>query len=98
MELTVTKEAAKWYENELELDCSKSIRFFPRYGFGGHIPGFSIGISEQSPNDVYASEKISDITFFIEKEDAWYFEDGHLRVQYDNELHEATFSFESSNH
>lgn len=100
MELTVTKDAAKWYKNELELQPQTFIRFFPRYGFGGHIPGFSIGISRQKPIDIYESAEVADITFFIEDEDAWYFEDGYLIVQYDDKLHEATFSFEtaSSNH
>ena len=96
MNLTVTKDAAEWYKDELDLTSPTSIRFLPRYGFGGHIPGFSIAISNEDPVDMYHAFEISEITFFVENEDAWYFEDGHLKVQFDEKQHEATFSFEET--
>ncbi len=94
MKLTVSNEAASWYKEELSLSPPAFVRFFPRYGFGGHIPGFSIGISNQSPTEVYKSTEVDQVTFFIENEDAWYFQDINLNVNFNETLQEAEFTYQ----
>lgn len=90
MEIIVTEDVAKWYKNELDISQGH-IRFFPRYGFGGHIPGFSIGINQDSPNELHESTELEGITFYVEEKDAWYFEDVDLTVNINKKLNEPTY-------
>lgn len=94
MNLTVTEEIARWYKEELNIQTPAYIRFFPRYGgFGGHIPGFSLGINNDIPEDVLAKAQVDDITFYIEKKDAWYFDGVNLHVAHDEKLKEPKYSY-----
>jgi len=94
MDLTITEETANWYKEELHIEPPAYIRFFPRYGFGGHIPGFSIGINVDTPEDIYVETEVGEITFYIEKKDAWYFDGTNLHVTYDEKLKEPKFSYD----
>lgn len=95
MEIQVTNVAAKWYIDELDLQPSSYIRFFPRYGgVGGLVPGFSIGISFDEPEHVYASTTVEGIIFFIEENDAWYFESiHHLKIDLHEKKNEPEFIY-----
>lgn len=93
MNLTITDKVAKWYKKELEIDSDAHIRFFPRYGFGGHIPGFSIGINHDLPDDTLVKTEIEGITFYVETKDSWYFDDIDLHVSFNEQLQEPTFSY-----
>lgn len=95
MNLTVTEEIAKWYKEELDIESAAYIRFFPRYGFGGHIPGFSIGINRDRPEDIYVKTNVENITFYIESKDSWYFDGINLNVSFNNTLEEPQYSYES---
>lgn len=94
MNLHVTTDTAKWYKNELSITTSGFIRFFPRYGFGGHIPGFSIGINQEHPKKIHVSTEVENITFYIEREDAWYFDDmKEISIEFNQQLNEPEFIF-----
>lgn len=94
MEIKVTEEAATWYKNELEIDGKGFIRFFPRYGgVGGHIPGFSIGINQDSPETAFSSTELNKITFYVEDKDAWYFEGVNLKVAFNKDLNEPKYIY-----
>jgi len=94
MGLTITNDVATWYKRELDIGSEPSyIRFFPRYGHGGHIPGFSMGINHDKPKKTYASTVVEGITFFIESDDAWYFEDVSLQVTLNEDRDEPEFNY-----
>lgn len=96
MNIHITKEAGIWYKEELELSTPTQIRLYPRYGgVGGIIPGFSIGINNDTPETIYASFTIEDIQFFVEEQDSWYFDGYDLKVQLNKELDEPEFIYES---
>jgi len=95
MKIKINKDAANWYKGELKLEDGDYLRFFPRYGgVGGNIPGFSIGINTNEPIDSKAEVSIDGITFYVEKEDLWYFEDKDLIIDLDEKLNEPKFSYE----
>lgn len=95
MKLTITTAVAKWYVEELDLTTPTQIRLYPRYGgVGGIIPGFSIGINNDTPELIHASTSEQGIQFFIEEKDAWYFEGYHLSIQMHEEMHEPEFIYE----
>lgn len=93
MNIQITNKAAKWYKEEFEIDQQAQLRFFVRYGFGGLIPGFSLGISYDTPKDVYASSNVEGITFFIENKDAWYFDDKDLKIEINEQSKEPEFIY-----
>lgn len=95
MEIIVSEEAVAWYKKELEIKQHTALRLFVRYGgFGGHIPGFSLGINLEQPNRVHASTEVDGITFYVEEDDAWYFEDKDLIVSFNTEMGEPQFTYQ----
>ncbi|HEX6593541.1 MAG TPA: HesB/YadR/YfhF family protein [Bacillota bacterium] len=95
MKIHVTKKAAQWYKEEFQLDKSAYVRFFTRYGDGGHLPGFSLGISKEFPQQIHISTTVEDITFYIEEKDAWYFQDKNVTVQLNEKEQEPEFIYTS---
>lgn len=91
----MTDEAYKWYQEELDLEKEANVRFFVRYGgLGGQVPGFSLGISEAEAENIHTSIEINGVTFFIEEDDAWYFEGKDLVITFNQELKEPRFTYQ----
>ncbi|GAA0611669.1 HesB/YadR/YfhF family protein [Virgibacillus siamensis] len=93
MNLHISENAAKWYKQELDIETSANVRFFVRYGFGGIVPGFSLGVGFDEPVTIHASHESAGITFYIEEKDAWYFDGNDLSVQMNNKLNEPEFKY-----
>lgn len=95
MKIVISDEAVAWYKKELDMDKDDTLRFFVRYGgMGGHIPGFSLGINMEAPKKVHAETIVHDIHFFIEEDDAWYFEDKDLIISLHSEREEPQFTYQ----
>lgn len=95
MEIIISEEAAKWYKEELDLEDQASIRFFVRYGgVGGRIPGFSLGISVGPPRQIHTATTVNNLQFYIEEEDAWYFENQNLLITLDEQFEEPQFTYQ----
>src|SRR5690625_372386 len=95
VKLKINNQAADWYKNELKEVKTNYVRFFPRYGgVGGLIPGFSIGINFDEPENILASFEAKGITFYIEQSDAWYC-DGktELNIEFDEKMKEPQFNY-----
>jgi len=98
LEIVISKEVADWYKDELHLKDGDAIRFFVRYGgVGGNIPGFSLGVNVEKQKKPHKTVSISNIDFFVEESDVWYFEDQDLHVNLDETLNEPIFSYVSNN-
>ncbi|TSB45146.1 HesB/YadR/YfhF family protein [Alkalicoccobacillus porphyridii] len=92
MNIEVTKPAARWFKEQFEGNGNKTIRFFARYGgCGSFQSGFSLGISQEKPEQPLASVSIDDFTFFVEEKDAWYFNQHDLKVKYSRNHDEIEF-------
>lgn len=95
MKLDITEDALKWYENEYEITENTDLRLFVRYGgVGGLIPGFSLGISLEEPNDIFVKKEINKLTFYIEQEDKWYFDNHDLYIGFNQKLKEPEFIYQ----
>ncbi|ALX47876.1 HesB/YadR/YfhF family protein [Lentibacillus amyloliquefaciens] len=94
MKLKITNQAGQWYKDEFDIDDRSYQRFFVRYGgFGGRIPGFSLGLGNDVPEDIYASCDVAGITFYIENKDAWYFDGQDLSITLDEKTKEPKFHY-----
>jgi uncharacterized protein YneR len=77
MNLSVTKEAAQWYKDELHLQSGDTLRFFVQYGGCSTVQkGLSLGIRKDDPAHPAVQMQEEGINFFIEGDDEWFF-DGH---------------------
>lgn len=94
MKLSISKEAAEWYKEELHLQEGSTVRFYVRYGgVGGKIPGFSLGIKPDSTKSIHASAEVLGITFYIDENDTWYFEGSDLEIAFDQEKKEPVMKY-----
>lgn len=70
MKLTISKEAAAWYIQEMELQAGDSIKFFGKvYG----KDGFSFALAKMEPSRPEVEVIIDDVRFYVERADAWFF-------------------------
>ena len=93
MRLHVTKEAAQWYKDEMDLKEDDFLRLFVRV-YGGHPdvhPNFSLGVSKESPRAMAISHQCEGITFYLSEEDEWFLEKHHLSLTLSND--EVDFIF-----
>jgi uncharacterized protein YneR len=92
MKIHICNEAAKWYKNELYLQNGDCVRFYARYGgINTFLPGFSLGLSTEKPEDIGVKEEVDGVTFFIEGKDLWYFDDKNLYIDYNSNVQEPEF-------
>lgn len=95
MNIQVSKEAAEWYQHEMDLKQGDFVRFFVRYGgFSTVQKGFSLGISTDHPEDLAAKAVVNGVTFYVEEKDEWYFDGHDLSVSYNAQASEPEFHFQ----
>lgn len=97
MEIYITNDAAKWFEEEMFLEKGDSIRFFVKYG--GSTPvqeGFSLGINKEAPSDPIVKTMLNGILYYVEEKDLWYFDEHNLHVGYNKDLDEPFYEYKKS--
>ncbi len=94
MKITVTPKALKWFKEEVLVEPGMAVGFFGKvYGSTQVHEGFSIGMTVSEPEDPLVEEKIDDITFFVEKNDEWFFNGYDLKVDYNEEKDDLDYEF-----
>ena len=94
MNIKISNEVAAWYKEELNLTPGSYLRFFVRYGGQSIQSGFSLGIVSVQPTHIGASTEASGITFFVENQDLWFFEDYDLVINLNTKWNEPEFQYE----
>ncbi|MFS0777354.1 HesB/YadR/YfhF family protein [Neobacillus sp. 3P2-tot-E-2] len=94
MNIQISSAAAEWYKQELSLKNGDFVRFYVRYGgFSPVQKGFSLGISNDEPNDIGAKTTEGGITFYVEEKDLWYFDDHDLIVNLHQKYEEPVLEY-----
>lgn len=94
MNIKISREAAKWYKDELDLISGAHLRFFVRYGGHSIQSGFSLGITPEPPTQLGTSTKVNGVTFFVEENDLWFFDGHDLIITYNEKIGEPEFLYE----
>jgi uncharacterized protein YneR len=95
MNIIITPKALDWFKKELDLQAGDAIRFFARYGGCSTVQkGFSLGVAKEDPIEPAAQTTVDGITFFVEDQDIWYFNDQNLTVDVNEKTEELTFIIE----
>lgn len=95
MNIVITDQALKWFFDEMEVQSGDCIRFYARYG--GSNPfheGFSLGMSKDDPLNPSIVLEREGITFYIEEDDVWFFDEHNLIVDFDNKQDELSYKYQ----
>lgn len=94
MNIVISNRALTWFLDEMGVQSGDTIRFYPRYG--GSSPfhqGFSLGMSKDDPLNPSTLLKHDGVTFFIEDDDLWFFNNHDLYVDFDQKLEELSYEY-----
>ncbi len=91
MKIDVSKDAAKWFIEELGLKENDSIKFYGKVY--GPLDGFSIGMDKVEPSKAEVMVTVEGINFYVEQNDAWFFDNQDLKVTYDSKRKEVAYQF-----
>lgn len=91
--ILIENNAYKWFENEFQSQKPFYIRLYPQYaGFGKKNKGYSLAFSKETPHVLGEEHEIEGITFYVESNDTWFFNDTDVEIKYSTEAQEI-FAF-----
>ncbi len=97
MFLFIDEKATSWFTKEFEISKPISIRLFPQYaGFGQKNKGFTLAFSAEQPANVGFFKEIDEITFYVEGNDVWFFEDTETYLSVNDLLEEIQITYKES--
>ena len=94
MEIIIQEQAYQWFKKEMDLEAGDAVRFYARYG--GSSPfheAFSLGMNRELPHTIGVQTKIDGVTFYIEQDDLWFFNEHSLVVSVDEKLDELHYEY-----
>lgn len=97
MNIELTNNALKWFEEELSLDKGEYIRFHVKYG--GSSPtqhGFSLAFNRQSPIDTGFEVEKNGVIYYVESEDLWYFDGHDLHIDVEDYLEGPIYDYKKN--
>ncbi|CAM3703649.1 HesB/YadR/YfhF family protein [Erysipelothrix urinaevulpis] len=89
MKLTITDDAANWFISELDLKKGDHIKFFGKV-YGPH-DGFSIAMEKVEPSRIFHMTQAQGINFYVEKNDAWFFDNSDLAITFNESIKEPHY-------
>jgi uncharacterized protein YneR len=94
MFISIDEKAATWFTREFELQKPFSIRMFPQYaGFGTKHKGYSLAFSAETPGNTGFKNELNGITFFVDVNDIWFFNDTETALTIDDFLDEILVTY-----
>lgn len=95
MQITVSKDAQKWYEKEMGVGNGRGVRFYGKvYGCSPIHDNFSLALEVNEPSRPYAQVEENGIIYYIEEGDEWFFDGYDFFVDYDAQLDEPVYRYE----
>ncbi|MEH7443941.1 hypothetical protein V7201_16630 [Bacillus sp. JJ1122] len=83
MTISIDQNAYKWFEREFDTPKPFYIRLYPQYaGFGDKNKGYSLAFARETPSIPAQQQEIDGITFFVESNDTWFFEETNVEIKY----------------
>ncbi|MGB3160907.1 HesB/YadR/YfhF family protein [Carnobacterium sp.] len=94
MKIELTENAIEWFEKEVGVTKENGVRFMGKvYGKTDIHEGFSVGMNVCQPEDSLTKVTINEITYFVEKNDDWFFSGYDLKVDYNKKRDEPVYTF-----
>ncbi|MEH7093533.1 HesB/YadR/YfhF family protein [Neobacillus vireti] len=97
MFISIDEKAALWFMREFEMKKPINIRLFPQYaGFGEKNKGFSLAFSAEQPENVGYTQEMNGITFYVEGNDIWFFEDTETYLSFNEVIEEIQINYKET--
>lgn len=95
MKIEVSDAALKWFKDEIGLDKGDNVKIYTQiYGSSAIQKGYSLGFSKnETPINMAVSTDVEGITFFVEKDDLWFFDGHDLRLAYNEQTEELVYDY-----
>lgn len=95
MKITVNKQAADWFKDNVGLTDDRGIRFKNKiYGGSPVNETFALVFEPNHPEEPAAEYRSENgILFFVEEGDLWFFNGHDLEVAYDEDLDEPKYIY-----
>ncbi|WP_079509271.1 HesB/YadR/YfhF family protein [Mesobacillus jeotgali] len=94
MTIKIDQDAYKWFEKEFDTPKPFHIRLYPQYaGFGDKNKGYSLAFSLEVPALAAQQQEIDGITFYVESNDTWFFNQTDVEIKYSNSAGEIFTSY-----
>ena len=97
MNITLTDDAIRWFEEKIPLHEGEAVRFFGKiYGNTEAHEGFSLGIQTDKVENYESSLAVTEENgrkYFTAIDDKWFFEGYDLEVRVDEEYKEPSYHF-----
>ncbi|MDQ1147234.1 uncharacterized protein YneR [Bacillus sp. SORGH_AS 510] len=98
MFISIDEKATSWFSKEFDFNKPFSIRMFPQYaGFGEKNKGYSLAFAAEKPANAGYVQELNGITFFVEGNDVWFFEDTKTFLSVDDGMNEIHITFTEEN-
>ncbi|WP_462408876.1 HesB/YadR/YfhF family protein [Neobacillus sp. Marseille-QA0830] len=98
MLLTIDEKAAAWFKQEFQGTMLSNICMFPQYaGFGEKNKGFTLAFSAETPANIGFTQEIKGITFLVDGNDVWFFEETETCMTVDENIHELQITYKTIN-
>lgn len=94
MKLSISKEAAQWYIDELGLETGDSVQFFVKL-YGGiptAHPDYFLGITVGNAEEASIKDVVEGITFYFNSQDTWFLNEYNLKVEMGSDEVEYIFT------
>ncbi|OCA84388.1 hypothetical protein A8F94_16940 [Bacillus sp. FJAT-27225] len=96
MILSLDEKAFSWFSTEFDIKAPLSIRLYPQYaGLGVKHKGFTLAFSAEPPTNAGYLKEYNGITFYVEENDRWFFEDTKTILSFDDTLSEIVVKYEN---
>nr|WP_309101396.1 hypothetical protein [Fredinandcohnia onubensis] len=86
MSLEVSKEAAEWYKNEMDLEDGDFVQFYVQL-YGGiptSHPNYSLGMSVGKEGNIAIKNVVEGIAFYFNEDHSWFLEEFEMKVVLEN--------------
>lgn len=97
MTILIEHNAFKWFEKEFDTPKPFFIRLYPQYaGFGDKNKGYSLAFALETPALAIQQQEIDGITFFVESNDSWFFDETDVDIKFSEMNQEIFVSYRES--
>lgn len=87
--LQVSKQAARFYKDEMALEDGDTLKLFVRYG-GAGVGGFGLGVEMAHPDECDTQVTVEGVTFFFCPDDLWFI--SNVKLGFDEICSDLTLS------
>ena len=94
MNIHLSEQAIRWFEQEMDVTSGDYIKFYARYGGSCKLhDGFSMGLTKEEPDELAVENVVNGVHYYVEERDVWFFDGHDLHIDIDSSRDELSFDY-----